>query len=258
MFSWEVIGLKKAKEMPVEERLNAYDEAMSLRKKGKGPLEISNECGVNPRTVEKWIYQGCSPYNKLRVPDLSPSSDLSYVLGVYCGDGGSYCYRRLNEKGKAYYQILGVKDRDFARKFAECLSKILDMDQVPISENNGTYRVVVGNKMLHEFLEKPLEKHKSVIEEYPGTFLKAFFDGEGGAYENRISVCNTNLSLLKYISHLLFDFFSIESSLIVSKESTDKWKTAYALYIYGKENFSKFQSEIGFTIKRNKRDYVSL
>jgi len=144
--------------MSVEERLSAYDEAMRLREKGKGPLEISNECGVNSRTVEKWIYQGCSPYNKLRVPDLSPSPDLSYLLGVYYGDGGSYRYERSDGWKEAYYQILGAKDKDFVRKFAECLSKILNRNQIPVSENDGVYRVVVGNKMLHEFLRKASEE----------------------------------------------------------------------------------------------------
>jgi len=208
--------------MSVEERLNAYDKAMSLRKEGKGPLEISNECGVNSGTVEEWIYQGCSPYNKLRVPDLTPSSDLSYLLGVCYGDGGSYCYERSSQQGKAYYQTLAVKDEDFAQKFAESLSNVLGRNQIPISEDDGTYRVTVSNKTLHEFLKQPLEKHKDVIEKYPNAFLRAFFDGEGGAYENRISACNTNLPLLEYVSHLLSDFFSIGSSLVISRESNEK------------------------------------
>ena len=78
-----------------------------------------------------------------------------------------------------------------------------------VYKNKKGYRAAQAfGKALADFMRKPLNHHKPIIEAYPADFLKAFFDGEGNIEEYRggkykkytygqVGATNTNLEILQ-------------------------------------------------------------
>jgi len=181
------------------------------------------------------------------IPDLVPSPELSYILGVRYGD--------LNVRN--YNAVLIVKDKDFAEEFARCSEVIMKRPYVV----SGRYRVIVGSKALCDFLKLPLlEAHSYWIEEYPAEFLRGFFDSEGSPnIKPFICVSNCNKSLLYYVNRLLDIYFDIKSTVTTPPSSIKRVgkirpiisrKVSHILRITGLDNVEKFLWEIGFSIQR--------
>jgi hypothetical protein len=204
-------------------------------------------------TVDHWIYGERHPFGSFTIPDLTPSRELSYVLGAFLGDGCAFKTRSI--KGTILYEVqLAVRDRDFANEFNKCISKILRKDGgYSIFERGGYYAVRVTNRILYEFLKKPWKMHKQIIEKFPAEFLRGFFDSEGCVHRRMIAVSNTNLGLIKYIKSLLKRHFSITTAPKIYSESyvTQKGlRKCYRLEINRKESRLRFYRFIGFSIAR--------
>ena len=85
--------------------------------------------------------------------DLSPSPELSYIIGVYFGDGNIY-YRK---KTGAYYFRVKVVDKDFAEVVKDDLIKIgLNPTVSHIEEKTRSNRwyVEASSKSLYKFLNQ--------------------------------------------------------------------------------------------------------
>ena len=195
----------------------------------------------------------------LRPPDLSPSSELAYLLGVRYGDMGLCKYiNKKNPRNVKYLVGLHCKDREFVEEFERCLVKILhEKDRYSIQrKKDGLFDLTVGNKGLYLFFTRSLKEHKVIIEEYPAHFLRAFFDSDGGVYGYTshkwpmIEVFNINLPLLQYAKDLLEKKFGIDSYIYIKPRARSNWLDSYRLAIFRKDSVSKFATEIGFIIKR--------
>ncbi len=140
--------------------------------------------------------------------DLSRSASLAYIVGVYLSDGW------VTHNSTRYRIGLEAADIRYAERFlaaanaigipTQAISEVCRPGKYPI------YRVVLGSRILYEYLE-PLKRTPTtvlgLIRDYPWDFLGAFFDGDGtinhlsNGYRTLIFMgCNgTTLSLIKEV-----------------------------------------------------------
>jgi hypothetical protein len=261
-----LIRMRGSRDLSIEDRLVFYNRTIQLkRERGWGKHRIARELNLKKTTVSNWL-RGHKPETRWVFPNLNPSKELSYILGVFYGDGSIY---RANGTGMyrnsyAYRIQLGAIDKDFLREFNRCLSWVLHRkNEYPTHGpyKDGTCRLMATNRKLFEFLSKPLEEHKPIIEEFPSQFLRGFFDSEGSVYEylgnngwyQTIRVCNTNMPLLQFVRYLLVKYFSISSRLSTEHRKEKGWKDLYRVGIHRQESVVKFYEEIGFTIERKQK-----
>lgn len=231
--------------------LHLYKQAVQLRSKGLGPRRIGREIGVNEQTVANWIYRGHKPAIR-GFFDLTPCPELSYLLGG-----------RYSDSSVSGGFRLWVKDRDFAEKSAQCLSMVMGKSYEAYKNKKGYWVAQAFGKALVDFMRKPLNRHKPIIEAYPADFLRAFFDGEGSVEEYRrgkskytygqVGATNTNLEILQYIRSLLKDRFLICSNIYKVKKSRLGRKDCYVLKIYRMGDIEQFYKKVGFLIGRKKK-----
>jgi len=202
----------------------------------------------------------------LRPPDLSPSPELVYLLGVRYGDMILCKYvNKRNPRNIRYLVGLHCKDREFVEEFERCLVKIIHKKKEYSiqKKKDGLFELVVSNKELHRFMTKSLEMHKTIIEAYPARFLMAFFDSEGTVYKcphrgwPMIEAANINLPLLRYVRNLLKRRFDINSRIYRKPRQRGHWSDSYRLDIFRKDSFLKFVTKVGFIIKR-KQDRLKI
>lgn len=253
--------MRKVRSLPLDERMELYNQAMKLRReRGWGKVRIGKYLNLNYDSVKSWIYLRKHPDARFRIPDLSPSPELSYVIGVYCGDG----YATTS------FQIgLRTIDKDFAEEFARCLAKVCKRERIPISKIKGTqytqgfcFGVKVKNQILHNFLKKPLREHNAIIERCPFEFLRGFFDSEGwidsykrnrtGYRIKRICIGNTNLELMKHVRDLLSRHLSITTHKITTRKYINQ-RDFYQMRIMRYLDVVNFHKNVGFSIKRKQK-----
>ena len=98
--------------------------------------------------------------------------ELAYVIGVGIGDCAFHEYRRNWQ----YRIILTVKDYEFALKFSQAVSKVLDKER-PYKIGrapDGRFRVQVASKALMNFLRRDIAFLQPYIFPYPVQFLRGF------------------------------------------------------------------------------------
>jgi len=134
------------------------------------------------------------------IVNLNPSFELSYILGVYYGDG-------TLDHSKNVIQLV-AEDKDFVDEFLRCFSKISNKSYE--SHNYGKYyRAHPASKQFYSFiLNKDAQEFSEIIELFPTGFIKGFYDSDGGIdiitqFTRRIKMSNTDLKLLEYIQYLL-------------------------------------------------------
>jgi len=260
---------------PLELRIKLYDEVRRLRGLGLSYREIIDEIertyGVtlNPSHISYWTRGIYNPYNGRRyiptLDSLKPSEELAYVIGVIAGDG--YVFLR-NGRG-----VIGVRAKDlkFIKEFARCIAKVLGR-KIPKTrfQKDGTFVVEVCSKTLYELLKKPIDIDR--IRQYVGhcvrcicTFLRGFFDSEGGIFGNgKIRVYNSDKSLLEYIKDLLgrLGIKTTGPKISVKAGTPCKSPKTYKIFFARKDNYYlyvcaesrlRFYELIGFTIKRKQQ-----
>jgi intein-encoded DNA endonuclease-like protein len=197
-------------------------------------------------------------------PNLSPSPELSYVLGAFLGDGSIIRNKIVTLK---------VADIVFAEKFAECLAKVVGTKPYPLRNVENKYWIgYINNKGLAKFLsQNTLQNLIPIVEKYPEEFVRGFFDAEGtvslgGRKKKQVKIIayNNNVELIKLIQKLLLKKFDIDSSIYIHARAGEKRGNAiansncYALMICRKESVLKFRREIGFSITRKMRKLESM
>lgn len=230
--------------LPAERRREIYDEAMRLRdEKGWGSWKIAKRLGVKGQTVLEW-FRGHEPDTLLHHPDLSPSSELSYVIGATWSDGCVSTNNRIS---------LAAKDKEFVDEFNKCISSVLRKEKYSIWRDGNKYKLVSRSRLLADYLKKPLSKHKNVVEEFPSEFLRGLFDGDGGvdkleSSRIRVKLSNTNIELLEYAQDLLSKLLNTDHLRI--DFSGKSQKKCYSLTIDRQDDMRKFYEKVGFTINR--------
>lgn len=191
--------------------------------------------------------------------DLSPSPELSYVIGTMFGDG----YLQYAGYPRYNYGIgLTAKDLDFVEFFEKSLRKLISTRKRLYSiwkNKHGYYVFSAYSKILYEFFNnrhENLERYKYVTEKYPIEFMRGFYDSEGyvshATRRDIVGVSNNNIELLQYIQGLLSRLFNIISRMNKCSEN------AYALLIQRQAGIIKYAQYIGFTINRKSQKLNSI
>lgn len=259
--------IRKTSSIPVKQIMDLYRDAMRLRAElGWGSTQIALKLGINENIVKCWIYGGTKPSGRLRIPDLTPNLELSYVIGVYYGDGDI-----RGELGKGWYFRLLVTDFEFIQEFCRCISKVMQREGNPYKASivhrknpqaswKTLYQVHVNSRALVEFLRNP-SVHKLVVEKFPSAFLKGFYDSDGSISKIspkrniwKLRVYKTNFELIRYVHGLLEHHFQISPNLRINKSRGPNRKTCYMLETARHDNLRKFCDKIGFTIRRKQEE----
>lgn len=139
-------------------------------------------------------------------PNLEPSKELSYVIGVIDGDGF------ISKAKNGNYRIgLNVTKKEFIEKFCKFLAKILNKDKpIPFffdnnTGKNGCFRCLTYSRKLYYFLKK--DSVESIIKKYPLSYIKGVFDSDGCiSHTNKkttIRIFNTDKKILNKVQKAL-------------------------------------------------------
>ncbi|MEM3130210.1 MAG: LAGLIDADG family homing endonuclease [Nitrososphaerota archaeon] len=260
--------------LPLEIRLQMYENVIELRKQGLTQKEIQEiiyekyEMRLSQSTISTWINRKTHPLGRVNKFNGESPLELMYVIGTIFGDGNRYLY----SKNEQCLLRLAVKDYEFAEEFGRCLAKVLGRKEPykPFWDKNEKIWIVEGYSiLLYDFLNKPFEELKPYIEyskETVASFLRALFDGEGSIHGRTLRLYNTNKELLNYTKYLLKEYFNIDATgphLSVKSGTITRTpngnckrnKDCYYLHLRAKSllNFYKY---IGFTIQRKQRKLI--
>lgn len=149
------------------------------------------------------------------MPDLSPTSALSYIIGVILGDGCVY-------KHEATYKVvLRAKDKIFVESFRHALSEInLNPSPITLVWNEGwaLFDVAAYSKAFGVWFKGlTLKDIKEIADKFPTSFIKGFYESEGSVskcshIDKRnmkrytkycLEFSNSNLELLRLVKSLL-------------------------------------------------------
>jgi len=249
--------------------MQLYEEAKNLYEtKGWGRRRIGKHLGISPSTVSSWLYKGKNPTRAFNRTNLNPSYSLSYVIGVYCGDGSvSDSYASNTRCGRIR---LTATDKDFVEEFRKHLVRVIRprydgaypiwKEEPRAKIRQTTYGVTGYSTVLGTFLKENIEKQKECVLNYPSGFLKGLFDSEGSLGRGEIYCEMTERDVLKWTQKIL-DKLGIKSSIrnhrregrevsLPNGQKSTTTKTTYRLEIFSKSNLIKFKNKVGFSIKR--------
>ena len=181
--------------------------------------------------------------------------ELSYILGVLCGDGyiAHYHYKR-NGKIVSYYVFgIHVADADFAKSVFETLKKLGLSPRINV---NRYCKVTVTNKSFYTILSKALLNLEAYVAS-PLDFVRGFYESEGNLQISkrkdrsspsiRVRIVNTKKELLELVQKFLREF-GIESSIRLHYRARKRLrngkeineKGCYVLDIHGGGRVIKF------------------
>jgi len=219
-------------------------------------FEIGKTLGTNePNFSIEYLSRPVFGHRVIKTFTIKDKISLAYVLGVLKGDG---CL--ANRKRSHYFIDLQVKDKDFAKNFAEALSKVLNENVTFKTLRRSTirgifdgYEVCKGHKGFYLWYKRHESNTISIIESLGpraiSLFLRGFFDSEGSPQKCTASIrlYNKDIPLLESIQRLLLKYFQIPSK-ILSYSHTHPF-----LVIYGWRSFKHFSEHIGFSIERKQK-----
>jgi intein-encoded DNA endonuclease-like protein len=272
---------KRRKCLPLEIRAKMYEDVIELKRQGLKPSQIQEELfekykvQLCMKNIYNWINGKHYPFGNVNNFNEKPSPKLAYIVGVIFTDGYKYI-----GKQSQYSLRLAVNDREFAEKFAECLTEILKKKKPykPFYNKNQKKWIVAGcSVLLFGFLNRTLKELKPIIEhdeKCVSAFLQALFDGEGTIYikikgkkrRRGLYLFNTNKKLLIYAKYLLRKYFSIEATgpYLKTRKGTLRefpngvykaTKDCHYIYIRTK-SLSNFYRHVGFSIKRKQQKLI--
>ncbi|HEW93458.1 hypothetical protein DRN87_02435 [Candidatus Geothermarchaeota archaeon] len=239
-----------------------YIKAMKLLKK-YGTKKVSKILDIPRSTLINWK-RGQTPWNAKWHPE--PSPELAYVIGVLLGDG------TVTQDRKSDYVIkLEATDLEFVEYFSKCVSIVLGKPYIKPKKvwkknrKKARWKVRYKSKsFVRWFKEENLDTLKQYIEYNKNTityFLRGLYDSEGSNYRCiKISLYNTDISLLKYVKYLLAKYYNIKTGKISINGKPGLYYTSYGDIIkrkrtvynlYTHKGYARvFLREIGFTISR--------
>jgi len=270
LISYFVDNMINLKELSQKEILELMGYVKSLRKQNfsysqiSKKIEVERNIKISKSTIIRWCKNSNNPFNKTKFIDLSPSPELSYIIGVYFGDANIY-YRK---KTGSYYFRIKVVDKDFVDVVKNSLIKLglnPTISYVEEKTRSNRWHVEASSKSLYKFLSQDKEELFKVAEKYPEDFLRGFFDSEGcvnWSEKHRrlfVSCSNYDLNVLKFCQELL-DNLDIGSRIFLTKRKGTEViirgeiyrynNDLYELRIISKIEIVKFANIIGFSIKR--------
>lgn len=242
------------------ERLEAYNLMNNLMKEGLGSesivKEVVNQTQVPYGTVYSWYKYGSSPFWK---GSLNKTKELFYVLGALLGDGCIYKW------GKEH-QIWLVGDQNFAKKYANKLSKVINRN-VNAYPNRGknVWFVKVSNIELYYLFSNTRDSYSKILDLADNQnriknyleFVEGIFDAEGCVKvvkdSKRITpkicldIANADFTLIKFTQKLMEKSLDFKPKISGQADRRENRKPMYHIRIYRKDFIKKFFQHIKTT-----------
>jgi len=214
-----------------------YYSALKLLREGLSMYKVAKILGIPRSTLRHWKC-GCVPPSARWEP--KPSPELAYVIGALLGDGCVYSTR-----SSIYGISLAAKDIEFVEQFSKCIAIVLGKRYRVPRRYRNLWRVTYFSNTLRSYVEYTPECVKM--------FLRGIYDAEGYHYSTqrreKITLGNKNITLLRYVQYLLWQYFSIIAYITIASRKS----SVYSLVIGRKSFVKRFLTEIGFTITRRQR-----
>ncbi len=242
----------------LEERLGLYERTLRLRKLGYSYAKIGGILRVGKGAVISWVKvtkpERVNSYN----PDLSPSPDLSYLIGFYLGDG-----RSAGEQKKVRFKLADKAQMEYINGL---VAGLLRRQPKHIGMDGPFYVVDYDSVVLSDYLESSLEELRACVVRFKRDFLRGFFDAEGYAscgvnVRSKstgavfVGVANTKIGYLGLVRELL-DSLGIRGNLRKTNEKGQlmtirggTWARrhdVYHLVIWRKDAVRRFHELVGF------------
>lgn len=235
--------------------------------------QIAKEARVHRETIRKCMVKygvlrrtrSEAEVNKRSMPNLFPSEDLAYVLGVWKGDGCIYSNPKFGE-----YRFILNQTREKFAEAVECSlrkiglnsrTRIVRVKKRSPRQKEVYYRTIVNSKLFCDWCSGlSLPKIREIIfgrKELERAFIRGFFEAEGtnrlsrpgGRHEWSISFSNTNLDLLllakEFLKNLGFDFRLLRDGRPLKKN----WNPLFMLQRSSHDVSARFINEIRPCVK---------
>jgi len=152
--------------------------------KGKSINKIADEQGVSWATIRDHLIKNDIPIQKhgnsdKQYPNLEPSPNLSYILGVIDGDGSVNGVDRIE---------LGTKDYEFAKEFETALKAIglrantrnNDRWNKSLKRQQRIQKCYASSAVFVDWYRSLLREQKEeIVQQFPEEYLKGMFESEG-------------------------------------------------------------------------------
>lgn len=240
--------------------------------RGLSTYKIAEIYGVSYQTILYYLKKYGIPTRKRPKPpepNLTPSKELAYVLGVLYGDGTVSRCRSVNKKLKKtdyrYVIQLAVVDRKFAEEFLIALTRIGLRPKMYILRRSEEERkkghrdrwlvVAQSKKFYNWFKELTLADLEKIVEGYEEHFIRGFYESEGCLDKcfgkKRIRITNTNKNLIMMACKMLVKLGFKPAIYTQEYKSQKKRKTAYTLHLYGDRVVDRFLELVRPCIKKD-------
>jgi len=222
-----------------------WDEKLSTR-------NIAKLYNLNQKTVLYWFKKFGIPrrtwiegrklrgYGKehLRIPNLNPSEDLSYILGVCLGDGS------VTKCGKKCVVELAATDYNFVQSFGASLRRIgLNpcFGVIPPKEKNRTkYYIHAQSKVFYDWFKAlTINDIENMVKDYIPQFVRGFYESEGSFAKrkhglSRLRIVNAKKDLIDLVARLI-EKLGFKVSIRYHRDKRPNRKGTYCIEILGGE-----------------------
>lgn len=239
-----------------EKRIDVNVKRMNeLYEQGFTSREVAQALSCSKNTVLRRLREfGVKLRQQTReLPDLKPSRDLAYVLGVAFGDG----------KKRVDGLHLWVRDKDFAEAFAKACENLGFKPRKYFKEEEKSYEVCVYSIEFGRWLKSlSYEKVEELLadKETKKAFVEGYFDSDGCATINSAEECRNNimfgdpnLPLLRLVAKVCSDL-EIETSIYGPYKNSGSFsekKDMYTLYVHAQSK-RRFAELVGSSLARKR------
>jgi len=277
---FEISGTIDHKVLVLDDKLDLdYKALQDLNKKDVVAIKIGFNYFGDDNCIDNYdITNTYGNYiNDITLPTLM-SKDLSYLLGLLCGDG---FIENENVKKRLWEVGFCSEDEELVTRYRYILEKEFNIkgSRVRTIKYGNVYRVQVYSIILWNFLknvgmssttstDKVIPKQlRKASKESIISFLSGVFDTDGCCEINTsgnnkscvVSYVSTSKKLCKEIQSVLLNIGIISSFKVKSKECTKYFvnrnksyicKECYRLRITGTDNVTMFSNEVDFGLER--------
>ncbi|HYY91281.1 MAG TPA: hypothetical protein VE955_04775 [Candidatus Dormibacteraeota bacterium] len=209
--------------LSLQRRIRAYDDAIRLSRAGSSPTDIACQTGVHSSTIRSWLVDGRKPWTRYELFKPTPSEQLSYVIGVYMGDGS------ISSRENGSMLRLHVKDKEFADKFSATCGNVLGKKPYSVRyvKDRDKYETMIGNASFCKFLLQGLSKIDPYIRDHPSSFVRGLADSDGCPavtttkkrgkpwfFVQVVVATSTSIPLLSYTRSILKECFRLKATLV--------------------------------------------
>ena len=209
------------------------------------------------------------PWNRFAQFIPTPSEEISYIIGVYMGDGSIY-----RAAGNTFLR-LQAKDKEFVKLFAHNCEKLLHRRSSLRLTARSLYEARIASKSLCEFLERGLHRLNPLIEKHPSSFIRGLADSDGSAlvtttrmrgkpwfFVQVVVATSTSTRLLTYARTILRECLGLKATLVYKgKPRTRVYKDrlfrskkrVFDLRISRFGDVKQFSRDVGFELARKQR-----